>query len=91
MKLSQLCEDLPYLIDTQGNLETEIEAVVSSSKEKSRNGIFFCIVGARFDAHAYAAEAVANGCAALMVERYLNGKVDRPELENRIMNAVLTP
>lgn len=33
----------------------------------------------------------ASPIASLMVERYLNGKVDRPELENRIMNAVLTP
>ena len=71
MKLSTLCEGLPYLLETQGNLDTEIESVVSSSKEKSRNGLFFCIVGVRFDAHAYAAEAVANGCAALMVERFL--------------------
>ena len=31
----------------------------------------FCIAGTRFDAHDFAPEAVDNGAAALVVERYL--------------------
>ncbi|MBQ9306414.1 MAG: UDP-N-acetylmuramoyl-L-alanyl-D-glutamate--2,6-diaminopimelate ligase [Clostridia bacterium] len=71
MLLSKLIRDLPYLLETRGNLETEIGAVVSSSHEKNDRGIFFCIVGARFDGHSFAEEAIANGCVALVVERFL--------------------
>ena len=41
------------------------------SRRKGRGGLFFCISGARFDAHDYAAQAVQNGAAALVVERFL--------------------
>ena len=71
MKLQDLLVETPYVEETRGNLEVEIEAVTSSSKEKTRNGLFFCIVGAQFDAHDYAWEAVENGCVALIVEHFV--------------------
>ncbi len=71
MKLRELLANLPYLLDTRGDLDTEIAAVTADSKEKTEHALFFCIHGARFDAHDYAAQAVQNGCAALVVERWL--------------------
>ena len=71
MKLSELVKDLPYLLDTQGDMDTEIGAVTCNSREKTENGLFFCIPGTRFDSHDFAPQAVENGCAALVVERYL--------------------
>ena len=49
MKLSELVKDLPYLLDTQGDMNTEIGAVTCNSREKTENGLFFCIPGTRFD------------------------------------------
>ncbi len=71
MILRELCADLVYMLGSRGDLDTDIRNVVSSSHEKHENGLFFCIVGARFDGHAFAQEAIDNGCVALVVERYL--------------------
>lgn len=71
MKLRDLLTSLPCMLETRGNLDTEIAAVTSSSHEKTDKGLFFCVVGARFDAHDFAYEAIQNGCVALTVERFL--------------------
>ncbi|MCE5342289.1 MAG: UDP-N-acetylmuramoyl-L-alanyl-D-glutamate--2,6-diaminopimelate ligase [Eubacteriales bacterium] len=71
MLLRELLLDVPGITDTTGNLDTEIDTLVSDSREKCKNGLFFCISGARFDAHQFAMQAVANGCAALVVSRIL--------------------
>ena len=83
MKLSALILDMPYLLDTRGNMETELASVTSNSREKVKDGLFFCIPGARFDAHDYAPQAIGNGCVALVVERYLD--IDVPQV--RVSNA----
>ena len=72
MTIRDLLNDVPYVVETRGNLDTEIREVTTSSKDKTEAGLFFCIVGARFDAHDYAWEAVENGCVALVVERFLD-------------------
>lgn len=72
MKLRELIQDMPYLLDTRGDMDTEIATITSRSREKVDRGLFFCIPGARFDAHDFAPEAVASGCVALVVERYLD-------------------
>ncbi len=71
MKLEALLADLPYLLDTRGEMATEIGQITSNSREKVEKGLFFCISGARFDAHQFAPQAVANGCVGLVVERFL--------------------
>ena len=71
MTLREVLEQVPYVVETRGNLETEIREITSSSRDKTDAGLFFCIVGARFDAHDYAWEAVENGCVALIVERFV--------------------
>ncbi len=77
MKLSMLAQ-VPYVLGTQGNLETRIRALCSNSREKTEDALFFCIPGARFDAHDYAPQAIANGCVALVVDHYLD--VDAPQV-----------
>ena len=83
MKLRDLIVDMPYLLDTRGSLEAEVASVTSNSREKVEKGLFFCIPGARFDAHNYAPQAVQNGCVALVVERFL--ALDVPQV--RVSNA----
>ncbi len=71
MVLNELLKDFPGVIATAGDLNTRIDALVPDSREKCKNGLFFCISGARFDAHLFAAQAVANGCVALVVTRFV--------------------
>ncbi len=79
MKLETLIRDLPFLEGTRGDLQLEIGSVVSSSREPSDRGIFFCIKGERFDGHRFAGEALRNGCVALVVEHYLD-EFDVPQI-----------
>ena len=71
MKLWELLTEMPYVVETRGDMNTEIREITSSSHDRTDRGLFFCIVGARFDAHDYAPEALENGCVALIVERFL--------------------
>lgn len=64
MLLKELLENMPYVEETRGDLQTDIREITSSSRDKTEGGLFFCIVGARFDAHDFAWEAVENGCVA---------------------------
>ena len=82
MKLRELIAETPYILETRGNLDTEILEITSGSKDKTNSGLFFCIVGARFDAHDYAFEAVENGCVALIVERFLDLPVPQVLVSN---------
>ena len=79
MYLEELLRDLPYLADTRGDMKTGIRTLSSNSREKCEDGLFFCITGARFDAHDFAPQAVENGCVALVVERFLDS-VDVPQV-----------
>ena len=78
MKLRELLADLPYVEETRGDMEIDIREITSSSRDRTDAGLFFCIVGARFDAHDYAWEAVDNGCVALIVEHYV--QLDVPQV-----------
>lgn len=70
MLLRELLIDVPGVLETRGDTEIEIDALLTDSREEARNGLFFCISGMRFDAHKFAPQAVANGCVALVVERF---------------------
>lgn len=82
MQLFELIKDMPYLMETRGSMETDIAAVTNNSREKVQGGLFFCIPGARFDAHDFAPQAVANGCVALVVERFLDVDVPQVKVSN---------
>lgn len=78
MKLHELLKEVPYVLDTRGAMDVEINAITCKSKEQVKDGLFFCIPGTRFDAHDFAPEAVKNGCTALVVEHYLD--LDVPQV-----------
>ena len=71
MKLKDLLGDVTCVLETRGNMATEIESLVIDSREAVQNGLFFCIPGAKFDAHDFAPQAQENGCTALIVSRWI--------------------
>ncbi len=71
MYLSQLTAELPEMIGQTSRRDVEIDTLTADSHAQCKNGLFFCIRGARFDAHDFAGEALENGCRALVVERAL--------------------
>jgi UDP-N-acetylmuramoyl-L-alanyl-D-glutamate--2,6-diaminopimelate ligase len=56
----------------------EIRELAYDTREVPRGSLFFCIPGARVDGHGFAADAVAAGAAALVVERRL--ELEIPQL-----------
>lgn len=40
MELRQLVKEVPYLLETKGDMSVEIAALCSNSREKTENGIF---------------------------------------------------
>lgn len=71
MELRLLIQDMPYLLETRGDMSVDITTLCSDSREeKMLGGVFFCFRGAHFDAHRYAAQAVEKGCVALVVEQF---------------------
>ncbi len=83
MNLAEMLRENPYVAETRGDMSVEIKQVVADSRDKSENGLFFCIPGSRHDAHDFAPMAVANGCVALMVDHFL--PMDVPQV--RVTNA----
>ena len=86
MKLSEIIKEVPYLLDVRGSRDTEILSVSSNSREKNRQGLFFCVPGARVDAHAFAPQAVENGAAALVVDHWLEEESVRGVCQVRVTN-----
>ena len=72
MLLNDLLLDMPGIEETSGDMNTEIGQLITDSRDQATNGLFFCIPGARVDAHNFAPQAVSNGCTALVVERLLD-------------------
>jgi len=80
MLLKELLQEVPGIIDIRGNLNTEIGSLSINSREKSKRGLFFCISGAKFDAHDFAGQSIENGCVALVVSRILEDR-DVPQIQ----------
>ncbi len=72
MLLTELLRDVPGIADTRGALSTDIGELSINSRERAKAGLFFCITGAKYDAHDFAVQAVENGCVALVVSRFLD-------------------
>ncbi len=70
MKLKDLAQDL---IDSRliGDGNIKIESLFTDSREKVRNGLFFCLVGENVDSHTLVKQARENGAIALVTEREL--------------------
>ena len=71
MTLEALTRGMPGLIAYHGDASLVIAALSADSRQRVEDGLFFCISGARVDAHLFAAQAVEHGCVALLVERHL--------------------
>ena len=66
MKLSRLL----YGIEHTGSIEdVEITALCRDSRKITAGCLFVCIAGTKVDSHAFAAEALASGAAAVVCER----------------------
>lgn len=52
-----------------GNGETVVENTSTDTRQTVKNGLFFALKGANFDAHNYLTNAVEQGCIAVVVER----------------------
>ena len=88
MKLSELALSCAQeIVETRGDCEVLTPFI--DSREKQEKGLFFCISGAKFDAHDFAAQAVANGAAALVVERWL--PIEVPQVLVRHVRAAFGP
>jgi UDP-N-acetylmuramoyl-L-alanyl-D-glutamate--2,6-diaminopimelate ligase len=57
--------------DVVGGAAVEIRELAYDAREVPRGSLFFCVRGTQADGHDFAEEAVANGAAALVVERRL--------------------
>jgi UDP-N-acetylmuramoyl-L-alanyl-D-glutamate--2,6-diaminopimelate ligase len=64
--------------DVVGGGAPEIRELAYDAREVPRDSLFFCVPGARMDGHDLAADAVAQGAVALVVERRL--PLDVPQL-----------
>ena len=42
MKLWELLSELPYVVSTRGDMNTEILEITSSSHDRTEGGLFFC-------------------------------------------------
>jgi UDP-N-acetylmuramoyl-L-alanyl-D-glutamate--2,6-diaminopimelate ligase len=56
----------------------DIQELAYDARAVSQGALFFCVPGSRADGHEFAAEAVANGAVALVVQRPL--ELDVPQL-----------
>ena len=64
--------------DVLGRASVEIADLAYDARNTGPGSLFFCVPGTRADGHEFAADAVANGAVALVVERPL--ELDMPQL-----------
>ena len=65
MKLSELAKEIP---GSQLKGDAEIRGLTADSRVAGEGDVFFCFCGKNSDAHEFAAEAEARGCAAVVCE-----------------------
>lgn len=70
MKIKELLKDIEYTI-VQGTDDLEIDNIAWDSRRINANSLFICTSGKNVDRHAYAAEAVSKGAAALLIQHDL--------------------
>ena len=65
-------------VDVVGRAPVEIADLAYDARSATAGSLFFCVPGTRVDGHEFAAEAVANGAVALVVQRPL--ELDVPQV-----------
>lgn len=83
MLLRDLLLEVPGVLETRGDLDIEIAQLITDSRVKAENGLFFCIRGLRVDAHTFAHQVEQNGCTALIVEYFIE---DSPLVQVKVEN-----
>lgn len=81
MRLAELISEIEYQC-LQGNVDTEVEAVVYNSAKLQPGCLFICIEGSTFDSHSFASEAADKGARVLVVTR------DVPEVMGRDITVI---
>lgn len=67
MLFSSLLHNLEYTLLSGDPDKCEVRSLCRDSREKTENGIFVCIKGAKSDGHSFAEMAYNNGCRAFVV------------------------
>ena len=62
--------------------DCEIAGLSMDSRKEIHRGLFFCVPGARFDAHDFAPQALKNGADALVVTHFLDLAVPQVQVKN---------
>ena len=70
MQLSKLIENLS-IIKFTGRLDIEISDIIYDSRKVTKNSVFVCLKGHNFDGHEYILDAIKNGAAAVVSEKYI--------------------
>ena len=70
MQLSKLIENLS-IIKFTGSLDIEISDIVYDSRKVTKNSVFVCLKGHNYDGHEYILDAIKNGAAAVVSEKYI--------------------
>jgi len=58
-------------VDVAGDASVDVRDLAYDTRTVTEGTLFFCVPGGRFDGHGFAADVVARGAAALVVERRL--------------------
>lgn len=82
-------DDPTLIVDLADAAATEITGVVHDTRAVGAGSLFCCVAGAHVDGHDLAADAVAAGAAALLVERPVDAGV--PEVVVPSVRAALGP
>src|SRR5579862_3475393 len=72
-----------------GSTEIEVRDLAYDARAVASGALFFCVPGARADGHDFAADAVAGGAVALVVERRLDVAV--PQIVVADARAAMAP
>ncbi len=89
MRLDELVAELEGARIVGGDPGAEIAALAYDSRRVERGTLFFCIPGERADGHDFGPQAVADGAAALLVEREL--EVTVPQVVVADARAAMAP
>ena len=68
MKARELLKGLQYSVIC-GDEDVEIKEIYNDSRKVGEQGLFFCIVGANFDGHAYVKNVINKGAVCLVVQK----------------------
>jgi UDP-N-acetylmuramoyl-L-alanyl-D-glutamate--2,6-diaminopimelate ligase len=89
MNLERLAAALEPVEVLGGSADVDVRDLAYDARAVAPGALFFCVPGARADGHDFAAEAVAGGAAALVVQRELD--VEVPQIVVADARAAMAP